>query len=191
LVGTFLDGVAWTDSAEGFAPRLSTPNGSCVFLPGLSAIDRHMHPLESFGHRQGWDAAQLDAYAETITALYRDELSTRTIADRVGLVSHTEIARQLRALGIALRPRGKRTQPPPTCRRCGLEAPPGRIYCSPACCAAGRCKHPQPEPRPCEHCGRLFTPEAHKLARGAGRFCKYKCWNAYRRGKPQREWRAR
>jgi hypothetical protein len=58
-----------------------------------------VHPLARFGRRQGWDASQLEAYAQTITALYRDEHSTHTIADRVGLVSHTEIARQLRRSG--------------------------------------------------------------------------------------------
>jgi transposase len=53
-----------------------------------------------------------------------------------------------------------------------------------------RCSQP---PRECElaRCKTTFVPEADKVRRGAGRFCSYPCWNEWRTGKPQREWRHR
>jgi hypothetical protein len=148
------------------------------------------HPLAAFAGHQRWDDSQLNAYAETIAALYRDGLSTHRIAERLGLASHSTIARHLHALGVDMRRPGKvRRRQRGTCPRCGREALPGRRYCGAVCYAACRRKHPEPQPRACEldGCEIVFLPAAEKVARGAGRFHSYASWNQWRRGKPQRE----
>lgn len=110
--------------------------------------------------------------------LYRDyRWSATRIGGLLG-VSHKLVLRRLRAAGIEIRRRPR--LPRPNCERCGGECPrPDSRFCSRACQRI----YPQPQPRPCEECGTIFTPTGYKVACGAGRFHSYECWNRYRTGR--------
>jgi hypothetical protein len=103
---------------------------------------------------------------------------TARLAAELGLTSWALRCR-LRRRGITRPPR-----PEPTCARCGQPCTRRATLCR-SC----RRRHPPASPRPCEGCGLIFIPPAAKLARGAGRFHSYACWNNWRRGRPQEQWR--
>jgi len=109
--------------------------------------------------------------------MYRDYgWSATRIGGLLG-VSHKLVLRRLRAAGVEIR---ARKLPRPKCERCGDECQtPHSRFCSSACMRI----YPKPGPRPCEECGTIFTPTGYKVARGAGRFHSYECWNRYRAGR--------
>jgi hypothetical protein len=146
----------------------------------------HQNPASMLASRRRWNGQQLEAYLEELRRLRLEEhLNCLEIGDRLELGVRT-VRAHLRALGIPLR--GGRPRKRRHCKSgCGRETRTGRLYCDH--CRPLRAPLPKPGPRPCEGCGRLFTPEASKLARGAGRFHDYDCWNRWRRGRPQREWK--
>ncbi len=128
-----------------------------------------------------------------------EEAASRYLAgENVGAIaaafgrSQGNLRKHLRRAGVPIRPPGARRLHPRElrqCPRCGrmfeTVLAPGREPRPKNHCR----KYPPPTPRPCEQCGRLFAPDPEKLARGAGRFCTYTCWNAWRTGRAQAEWR--
>jgi hypothetical protein len=152
----------------------------------------HPHPLAAFAARRGWTEDQVESYADELRRLYAEGYGSPRIAARVGC-GHRIVLKHLRALGVPIHHRGRRRLPRPPCLRCGAEAAsPRHRYCA-ACTRRLRKRYPRPEPRVCEldGCDVVFTPQAVKVAAGAGRFCSYDHWNEWRRGRPQAGWRRR
>jgi len=125
--------------------------------------------------------------AERVVELYKAGATPAEIAELASVSSRT-INRRLAAAAVPLRPRGRpRTRPRLRCTVC-RKPTDGRTRTHRACRTP---LYPEPEPRPCEQCGTSFTPDPVKVARGAGRFHTYKCWNDWRAGRPLSETRWR
>lgn len=119
--------------------------------------------------------------APQIIHRYRDGESPAVLADELG-ISRRVLGYRLRVAGVPPRARPARA----VCVACGR----------PTSSRGGKCRdcarrYPLPAPRVCElaGCEIVFVPQAGKAARGAGRFSSYRCWNQWRSGRPQREWR--
>ena len=126
-------------------------------------------------------APELELDVELVRSYLARSAPVRVLALEFGF-TYRGLQRRLKRAGLTPRPR----LPVPACATCG-----GRVSGR----TVSRCREcltrAKPAPRPCEGCGRLFVPSADKLARGrGGRFHSYACWNAWRTGRPQREWRA-
>jgi len=107
---------------------------------------------------------------------YLERETLRALAHDYGL-SLNALANRLRRAGIAPRPR----LPAPQCPVCGGPASSRKVRRCRACRT-----RPAPAPRECalDGCHVVFTPDADKLARGAGRYHSLECAYADRRGKP-------
>jgi hypothetical protein len=124
---------------------------------------------------------------EEIIRRYLAGESTYAIGASLG-VTGKAIKGRLQRAGVPRRPPGTPRLPRGDCEVCG--EPLTRLRSR----RHGRCRrrYPLPTPRVCEcGCGCSFTPQAVHVARGAGRFATYACWNRWRTGRPQAEWRAR
>ncbi len=145
--------------------------------------------LAAYAARNGLDDAQLAAYCDELRRIYAEH-GSQAAATRFGYSTRTAL-RHLHALGAPIRPRGGPTRlPPRLCAVCGEPVElRGRKRCRKHTPAHN--SYPPPTPRVCalDGCEVVFTPQPVKLSRGAGRFHSYGCWNQWRRGKPQREWR--
>ena len=76
----------------------------------------------------------------------------------------------------------------PACARSFEAKYPAQVYCGQECATAHarrRRRVEQPEPRPCEVCGTVFTPRKGS----AGRFCSRPCTYAGRKGEGTPTWK--
>lgn len=111
---------------------------------------------------------------------YLEGASSAELGAELGITSRT-LRRRLRHAGVPLRP-------PAICEGCGK-----RVRRKTRLCHECRRLYPKPTARVCEleGCDVFFTPPGARVARGGGRFCCYSHWNEWRRGKPQRAWKAK
>jgi transposase len=148
-------------------------------------------------------AVTRDERRSAVPELYDAGLTTREIGARFG-VSHRTIVNDLAALEIVARParrlaaggleaaeRRRRVSEMYATMTCAEIA--DELGCSDQTIkrdvrdlglrprpAAPRRRHPEPLPRPCLFCGVDFTPTAHQVVQGYGKWCSDDCYRAAR-----------
>lgn len=135
-----------------------------------------------------------------VAELYTD-MTMSEIARELGFNTRT-IWKDVRALGIAPRPAGRRAKYPPpptdkTCAGCGkpitfaypsdaidTERQRKGVYCSHTCKADATRVHETPEPRECARpwCDNVFQPRGVDVAKGGGLYCSRECTRGQRGG---------
>jgi hypothetical protein len=119
----------------------------------------------------------------SIARRYLEGESLAALAEELAIKKRT-LSKRLHAGGVPSR----YPLPRPVCPACGKRVSSRKTRLCRDCSR----RYPPPKPRVCEleGCGRIFVPQASKVARGAGRFCSYAHWNLWRTGRPQSEWAA-